>query len=97
MKIKVFIHSTYLQNSKPDYNPFPLFTNRLIDHMNGILKKYLWSSAYWEYRPGMENDANFSALRRAYPIETEGELVSYHHDRESGTLEVTFKGTKTLC
>lgn len=28
--------------------PSKVFTGNLIDHMNEILEKYLWSSAYWQ-------------------------------------------------
>ena len=38
-------------------------TGDLIRHMNGIVEKYLWGSAYCEYRPGMEKDGHFPAFR----------------------------------
>lgn len=65
-----------------EWGAFPSkdFTNELIRHMNGILEKYLWSSTYWEYHPGMEEDENYSALSRAYPMETAGEIETYHYD-----------------
>ena len=82
-----------------EWGAFPSkdFTNELIDHMNGILEKYHWSSAYWQYLPGMETDAHFSALRRGYPAVTEGELVRYHYDRDCGKLEVAWIGESVLC
>ena len=75
-----------------EWGAFPSkpFTNDLIRHMNEILERYLWSSTYWEYRLGMEEDANYSALCRAYPVETAGELQSYHYDEENKCLEITY-------
>ena len=37
-----------------EWGAFPSkdFTNDLIRHMNGILEQYLWSSAYWQWKPG---------------------------------------------
>lgn len=82
-----------------EWGAFPSkpFTEKLIMHMNGILEKYLWSSAYWQYLPGMEEDGNYAALKRAYPAETAGELKSYHYDGAKKELEVTWEGTMTLC
>ncbi len=62
-----------------EWGAFPSreFTNDLIRFMNRILEQYLWGSAYCEYRPGMETDANFTALRRAYPVKTGGKLLAY--------------------
>ncbi len=76
-----------------EWGAFPSkdFTNDLIRHMNRILEKYLWSSAYWDYHPGMEDDENYSSLCRAYPMETAGELCSYHYDEEKKILEMTLK------
>lgn len=74
--------------------PSKTFTNDLIRHMNEILEKYLWSSTYWDYRPGMEEDTNYSALCRAYPMETAGELQAYHYDAEKKCLEMTFKAAE---
>jgi len=76
-----------------EWGAFPSrdFTNDLIRHMNGIIEKYLWGSAYCEYHPGMERDENLSALRRAYPMETAGELLSYHYDWQSPALTVTYE------
>ena len=65
--------------------------------MNLILEKYLWSSTYWQYLPGMEKDENYEALRRGYPVETTGTLKEYHYDRQKKQLEVSFEGTDTLC
>ncbi|MDE7325080.1 MAG: hypothetical protein K2N63_02200, partial [Lachnospiraceae bacterium] len=48
-------------------------------------------SAYWEYHPGMEDDENYSSLSRAYPLETAGELYSYHYDEEKKSLVMTLK------
>lgn len=75
-----------------EWGAFPSrpFTNELIRHMNGILEKYLWSSTYWDYRPGLEKDENYAALCRAYPVETSGTLLSYHYDEERKCLEMTF-------
>lgn len=82
-----------------EWGAFPSreFTGKLIEDMNGILERYLWSSAYWQYLPGMETDGNFSALKRAYPVETDGELKAYHYDRTGRKLEVTWKGREILC
>ncbi len=82
-----------------EWGAFPSreFTGKLIEDMNGILERYLWSSAYWQYLPGMETDGNFSALKRAYPVETDGELKAYHYDRIGKKLEVTWKGREVLC
>ncbi|MDE7131204.1 MAG: glycoside hydrolase family 5 protein [Lachnospiraceae bacterium] len=74
--------------------PSKSFTNDLIRHMNEILERYLWSSTYWEYLLGMEEDANYSALCRAYPMETAGELQFYHYDEEKKCLEMTFMAAK---
>ncbi len=75
-----------------EWGAFPSrdFTNDLIRHMNGILEKNLWGSAYCEYRPGMENDPNFSALCRGYPAETAGDLTAYHYDEAARRFEMTF-------
>lgn len=45
----------------------------------------------------METDGNFSALKRAYPAETDEELKAYHYDRTGKKLEVTWKGREVLC
>lgn len=66
------------------------FTNDLIRHMNGILEENLWGDAYCEYRPGMESDPNFTALRKAYPMETAGELEAFHYDEETVRFTMTF-------
>lgn len=71
--------------------PSQSFTNRLILHMNGIIEKYLWGSAYCEYHPGMENDPNFSALKRAFPAKTPGQLISYHYEPKTQQLTVEFE------
>lgn len=84
-----------------EWGAFPSgdFTNKLIRHMIGILEKYLWGSAYCEYHPGMENDGNFSSLRRAYPVFTSGRLESYHYDESTPALTVEYKAEpgETLC
>ena len=82
-----------------EWGAFPSkdFTDKLIDHMNGILEKYLWSSAYWQYLPGMEKDSNYDALKRAYPARIDGELRSYHYDRSKQEFSVTWKGKELLC
>ncbi|MDO5423730.1 MAG: cellulase family glycosylhydrolase [Eubacteriales bacterium] len=82
-----------------EWGAFPSkdFTKTLLEHMNQILEKYLWSSAYWQYLPGMEEDSNYDALKRAYPVETEGKLIAYHYDSGEKELEVTWTGTQVLC
>ena len=82
-----------------EWGAFPSkpFTNDLIDQMNLILEKYLWSSTYWQYLPEMEKDENYDALRRGYPAETTGTLKEYHYDRQEKQLEVSFEGTDILC
>lgn len=76
-----------------EWGAFPSrdFTNDLIRHMNGIVEQHLWGSAYCEYRPGMESDPNFTALCRAYPVETAGELRSYHYDEKDRHFTMTFR------
>ena len=80
-----------------EWGAFPSadFTNNLIRHMNGILEKNLWGSAYCEYRPGMESDPNFSSLCRAYPQESAGTLEAYHYDEASCRFEMTFQAEAT--
>lgn len=82
-----------------EWGAFPSkdFTNQLIDHMNGILEKYQWSSAYWQYLPGLEKDGNYSALKRAYPVEVAGQLKFYHYNREKKELEVKWEGSELIC
>lgn len=76
-----------------EWGAFPSkpFTNDLIRHMNQILEKYLWSSTYWEYHPGMETDKNYDALSRAYPMETAGKLLSYRYEEEQKSFEMCFE------
>ncbi|MBR0086607.1 MAG: cellulase family glycosylhydrolase [Lachnospiraceae bacterium] len=71
-----------------EWGAFPSrdFTNDLIRFMNGILEENLWGDAYCEYQPGQEQDANFSALCRAYPMEISGSVTSFHADEASLTL-----------
>ena len=75
-----------------EWGAFPsrAFTNDLIRFMNGILEENLWGDAYCEYHAGMEQDPNFTALRRAYPAEISGQLLSYHFDETAATLELTY-------
>lgn len=70
--------------------PSAKFTNELIRHMNGIIEKNLWGSAYCEYRPGMESDSNFTSLCRTYPVETAGTLEMYRYDEDVHCFEITF-------
>ena len=76
-----------------EWGAFPSreFTNDLIRFMNHILEENLWGSAYCEYRPGQENDAHFSALCRAYPMETAGTLRSYHFDEDHAAYQMKYK------
>lgn len=76
-----------------EWGAFPSrdFTGSLIRHMNGIMEEYLWSSTYWDYLPGMENDRNYDELSRAYPMETAGRLEAYHYDSEAACLEVSYE------
>lgn len=80
-----------------EWGAFPSaeFTNDLIRHMNGILEKNLWGSAYCEYRPGMEDDANFSSLCRTYPAETAGRLEAYRYDEDIQRFEMTFEAERS--
>lgn len=75
-----------------EWGAFPSreFTNDLINHMNSIIERNLWGSAYCEYHPGMEEDPNFSALCRAYPMETAGTLRKYHYDRRAREYAMDF-------
>lgn len=82
--------------------PSAKFTNELIRHMNGIIEKNLWGSAYCEYRPGMERDSNFISLCRTYPAETAGVLEMYHYDEAVHRFEMTFEAeamgeTRIFC
>lgn len=93
-----------LPNIAGEWGAFPSaeFTNDLIRHMNGIIEKYLWGSAYCEYRPGMESDLNFTSLCRTYPAETAGMLDGYHYDESTHHFEMTFCAefmgeTKIFC
>ena len=38
----------------------------------------------------MDQDANFTALRKAYPMEISGQLLSYHYDASASTLDLTY-------
>ncbi len=75
-----------------EWGAFPSrsFTNDLIRFMNDILEKNLWSDTYCEYHAGMELDPNFTALRRAYPMEISGQLLSYHYDEAASALDLTY-------
>ena len=85
-----------------EWGAFPSkpFTNDLIRHMNGILEQYLWSSTYWQWMPGIENDPNYSDLSRSYPMVTAGELRAYHYDAEEKALSLCYEarenGVSTL-
>lgn len=79
--------------------PSASFTNDLIRQMNLILEKNLWGSAYCEWRPVQTRDPNFTALCRAYPMETGGELISYHYDPETDHFTMSYDakaGDKTV-
>ena len=75
-----------------EWGAFPSreFTNDLIRFMNGILEENLWGSAYCEYHPGQEKDSHFSALCRAYPMETAGKLQSYHYDEAEKAYQMSY-------
>lgn len=75
-----------------EWGAFPSaeFTGDLIRHMNGIIEKNLWGSAYCEFNPAFETTENFTALCRAYPTETAGELKSYHYDDAEKRFEMSF-------
>lgn len=79
-----------------EWGAFPSrdFTNDLIRFMNGILEENLWGSAYCEYHPGQENDTHFSALCRAYPMETAGKLQSYHYDEAGKVYQMIYTAEK---
>lgn len=79
-----------------EWGAFPSrdFTNDLIRFMNGILEENLWGSAYCEYHPGQENDTHFSALCRAYPMETAGKLQSYHYDEAGKAYQMKYTAEK---
>lgn len=66
--------------------PSGSFTNDLIEFMNEILEKYLWSSTYHQYVAGMEYDKNYSSLERGYPVVIAGNLHSYHYDSKKRKL-----------
>ncbi len=67
------------------------YTRDLIEHMNRILEKNLWSSTYHQYAFGMEDDPNYSSLERGYPAATAGRLVAYHYDRDAQRLSVEWE------
>ncbi len=75
-----------------EWGAFPSrdFTNDLIRHMNGILEQNLWGDTYCEYHPGMDRDPNFTSLCRAYPMETAGELESYHYAESANRVSISF-------
>ena len=75
-----------------EWGAFPSreFTNDLIRFMNGILEENLWGDTYCEYHTGMDQDPNFTALRRAYPMEISGQLVAYHYDEAASALSLTY-------
>ncbi|WP_051251140.1 glycoside hydrolase family 5 protein [Paenibacillus harenae] len=79
-----------------EWGAFPsgTFTNRLIEHMTRILEKYLWSSTYWVYYQGMENDPNYSGLERGYPVTIAGNLLSYHYDYGKKKLISTWEAER---
>ena len=76
-----------------EWGAFPSrdFTNDLIRHMNGILEQNLWGDSYCEYHDDMPDDPNFSALRKAYPMEISGHLLSYHYDEKEQTLTLDYE------
>ena len=76
-----------------EWGAFPSkdFTNLLIRHMNGIVEKNLWGSAYCEYHPGMDQDPHFSSLRRAYPMAVAGDLHAYHYDEEQQLFTMSYE------
>lgn len=87
-----------------EWGAFPSaeFTGDLIRHMNGIIEKNLWGSAYCEYRPVMETNPNFTSLCRTYPAETAGELEAYHYEEASHSFQMDFCAeaegeTKIFC
>ena len=75
-----------------EWGAFPSkdFTNDLIHHMTGILEANLWGDTYCEYHDDMPDNPNFTALRRAYPMEISGSLLSYHYDETAVTLTLTY-------
>lgn len=80
-----------------EWGAFPSkdFTNDLIGHMTGILEEYLWSSTYWVYYQGMENDSNYSFLERGYPVSIAGNLITYHYDYAEKSLFVKWEAEKS--
>ncbi len=76
-----------------EWGAFPSrdFTNDLIRHMNGILEQHLWGDSYCEYHDDMPEDPNFTALRKAYPMEISGHLKSWHYDEAGRTLTLDYE------
>ncbi|MBO6157802.1 MAG: cellulase family glycosylhydrolase, partial [Firmicutes bacterium] len=76
-----------------EWGAFPSrdFTNLLIRDMNSIVERNLWGSAYCEYHPGMDQNPNFTSLRRAYPMATAGWLTAYHYDEAQRLFTVSFE------
>ena len=70
--------------------PFAPFANDLIRQMNLILEENLWGSAYCEWRPIQTDHPYFTALCRAYPMLTAGDLRSYHYDPETGRFTMVY-------
>lgn len=73
------------------------FTNDLIRFMNRILEKNLWSSTYHQYAGGMEEDHNYKALERGYPMSVGGRLEAYHYEPDTGALTVKWEGLSGKC
>lgn len=67
------------------------YTNGLIEHMTGILERYLWSSTYHQYCLGMEKDPNYASLERGYPMRIAGSLQSYHYDYQKRKFAICWE------
>lgn len=55
-----------------------------------VIEKNLWSQTYWCWHPDFKNDPSTRALRRAYPMSTAGELLSYRYDAVASRLHMIY-------
>lgn len=53
-----------------------------------LFEQKKFGHAYWSYFEGMEEQAYFQALHRAYPMAVLGSLDAYRYDLDTGELEV---------
>lgn len=73
-------------------------THGLTRAIVALFEGYLWSSTYWCWVDGFKEAPYASALNRAYPQATGGELLRYRYDYDAGRLEMDFvpNGAETV-